>query len=151
MLCKIIHMQFCNNYFVHTCQHMIEVNCHMFDNLIACLISRPIFRCLFSVFLVVFLLACFLLLKRWIKMYIDSHRATPLELRPCNAQLPCDRFVDQSVIHGGCYSSFSFDVAAATVLSASSLVLHYCCCCCYCCLPMLLLSADWTALRSADQ
>ena len=59
--------------------------------------------------------------------------------RACNAQLPCDRFVDQSVIHGGYCSSFSFHVAAATVLSASSLVLHYCCaaaattafqCCC---------------------
>jgi len=41
---------------------MIEVICHTSDNFIACSIST--FLCLFSIFLVVCLLACFLLLKR---------------------------------------------------------------------------------------
>ena len=47
-----------NNLFTIT----IEVFCYMFDNLIACYIS--IFFLLFSIFLVVCLLACFLLPKR---------------------------------------------------------------------------------------
>jgi len=78
----------------------------------------------------------------WLTVYIDSHRATPLEM----PAMPCE-IASSSVIPGGGCSSFSFHVAAATVLSASTAL--YCCCCC--CRPMLLLSADWTALHSADQ